>query len=209
MEELIHNKLDYTHIIIDEVHERDIYVDLVLALIKYYFEKDPKSDIKVILMSATIAEEDFANYLKDCNQGLKIPIVKISESRHNVQEFGLEDIITNLRTDNFISEDLKKEITSVSQYCLDQVKPVPVFKDELFPIVAGLIEKIENENPSNFSGVLIFVPGLAEIQELQNYLSRYFLNKTTLEFLILHSQISDDEQDMVFANYQVSRCGRD
>jgi ATP-dependent RNA helicase TDRD9 len=108
---------------------------------------------------------------------------------------------------NFInsSRDLKKEITSVSQYCLDQVKPVPVFKDELFPIVAGLIEKIENENPSNFSGVLIFVPGLAEIQELQNYLSRYFLNKTTLEFLILHSQISDDEQDMVFANYQGKR----
>ena len=72
--------------------------------------------------------------------------------------------------------------------------------DELFPIVAALIEKIENENPTNFSGVLIFVPGLAEIQELQNYLSRYFLNKTTLEFLILHSQVSDDEQDLVFAN---------
>ncbi len=205
MEELIHNSLDYTHIIIDEVHERDIYVDLVLALIKYYFEKNPTSKIKIILMSATIAEEEFANYLKDCNQGFQIPIVKILESRHNVQEFGLEEIISNLRTDNFISEDLKKEITSVSQYCLDQVKPVPVFKDELFPIVAGLIEKIENENPSNFSGVLIFVPGLAEIQELQNYLSRYFLNKTTLEFLILHSQISDDEQDMVFANYKGKR----
>ena len=100
---------------------------------------------------------------------------------------------------------LKKEIANFAQICLSQVKPVPVFMDELFPIVAGIIEKIENENPGNYSGVLIFVPGLAEIQELQSYLSRYFLNKTTLEFLILHSQISDDEQDMVFADYQGKR----
>ena len=34
MEELIHKNLEYSHIIIDEVHERDIYVDLVLALVK-------------------------------------------------------------------------------------------------------------------------------------------------------------------------------
>ena len=205
MEELIHRSLDYTHIIIDEVHERDIYVDLVLALIKYYFEQNPTSNIKVILMSATIAEEDFALYLNDCNKGNKVPIIKVLESRHNVQEFGLEEIIYKLGADNYISEELKKEIHNVSQLCIDQLKPVPVFKEELFPVVAGLIEKIENENPSNFSGVLIFVPGLAEIQELQNYLSRYFLNKTTLEFLILHSQISDDEQDMVFADYQGKR----
>jgi ATP-dependent RNA helicase TDRD9 len=70
--------------------------------------------------------------------------------------------------------------------------------DELFPVVAAIIEKIEHENPHCNNGVLIFVPGLAEIQELQDYLSRYFLNKNKLEFLILHSQISDDEQDKVF-----------
>ena len=205
MEELIHRNLDYTHIIIDEVHERDVYVDLVLALIKYYFEQNPESKIKVILMSATIAENKFAEYLINSNFGKNIPIIKILESRHNIQEFRLEEIITNLEKETFISDELKKEIHNNSQLCIDQVKPVPVFKDELFPVVAGLIEKIENENPSNFSGVLIFVPGLAEIQELQNYLSRYFLNKTTLEFLILHSQISDDEQDLVFTNYPGKR----
>ena len=34
MEELIHKNLQYSHIILDKVHERDIFVDLVLALIK-------------------------------------------------------------------------------------------------------------------------------------------------------------------------------
>ena len=31
MEELIHKNMDFSHIILDEVHERDIYVDLVIA----------------------------------------------------------------------------------------------------------------------------------------------------------------------------------
>ena len=50
MEELIHKNSEYTHIIINEAHERGIYVDLVLALIKYYFKKNQNSEIKVILM---------------------------------------------------------------------------------------------------------------------------------------------------------------
>ena len=197
MEELIHKNLDYTHIIIDEVHERDIYVDLVLALIKWYFEHNPDSKIKLILMSATIAEGSFAEYLKDINKK-DVPVVKIQETLHTVYQFNLNEIIKNLKNDKCVSDDLKKEIDNVASSFLSQIKNVPVFMDELFPVVAAIIEKIENENPHCNNGILIFVPGLAEIQELQDYLSRYFLNKNKLEFLILHSQISDDEQDKVF-----------
>ena len=197
MEELIHKNLDYTHIIIDEVHERDIYVDLVLALIKWYFDHNPDSKIKLILMSATIAEGSFAEYLKDIN-GKDVPVIKIHETLHTVYQYNLNDIFTNLKYDKCVTDELKKEIDNVATSCFSQIKNVPVFMDELFPVVAAIIEKIENENPHCNNGVLIFVPGLAEIQELQDYLSRYFLNKNKLEFLILHSQISDDEQDKVF-----------
>ena len=197
MEELIHKNLDYTHIIIDEVHERDIYVDLVLALIKWYFEHNQDSQIKLILMSATIAESSFAEYLRDINKK-EVPVVKIKETLHTVYSFNLDEIINNLKYDKCVSADLKKEIDNIASSCFSQIKNVPVFMDELFPIVAAIIEKIENENPHCNNGILIFVPGLAEIQELQDYLSRYFLNKNKLEFLILHSQISDDEQDKVF-----------
>ena len=197
MEELIHKNLEYTHIIIDEVHERDIYVDLVLALIKWYFEHNPQSKIKVILMSATIAEGSFADYLKDINGG-QVPVIKIKENIHTVYQFNLNDIFNNIKYDKCVSDEIKKEIENVTTICFSQIKNVPVFMDELFPVVAAIIEKIEHENPHCNNGVLIFVPGLAEIQELQDYLSRYFLNKNKLEFLILHSQISDDEQDKVF-----------
>ena len=95
LEELLHNndkdnKIDYTHIIIDEVHERDLYVDLVLVLLKNYFKSNPQSNKKLILMSATIAESEFANYLKDTNEK-DVPIIRIKEKWHEVKNFYVEN----------------------------------------------------------------------------------------------------------------------
>lgn len=51
---------EYTHIIIDEVHERDIDSDFILILFKLFLNKFP--DLKLVLMSATINAELFARY---------------------------------------------------------------------------------------------------------------------------------------------------
>ena len=107
----------YNYIILDEVHERDIYVDLVLSLINCYFENNPNSNIKIILMSATIAEKSFAEYLKKIN-GRPIPIIKIKESLHTVREFNLETIFKNIKEDKSISKKLINEVESVVQSCL-------------------------------------------------------------------------------------------
>ena len=97
LEELLYNKIDYSYILLDEVHERDLYVDLVLALLKHYFIIFPESDAKVILMSATIAENEFANYLKEINyQNEDVPIIRVKEKWHEVCEFQLEDIVKKM-----------------------------------------------------------------------------------------------------------------
>ena len=109
MEELIHKNIDSTHIIIiDEVHERDIYIDLKLALIKWYFELNPKFDIKIILMSTTIAERSFPNYLRDIN-GKEAPVIKMHENIHNIRQFYLENIFNNLKVDKHVTDKLKKK----------------------------------------------------------------------------------------------------
>lgn len=51
---------EYTHIIIDEVHERDIDSDFILILFKLFLSKFPS--VKLILMSATINAGLFARY---------------------------------------------------------------------------------------------------------------------------------------------------
>jgi ATP-dependent RNA helicase DHX36 len=52
------NKL--THIILDEVHERDLDIDFCLVVLKHLLNKDYK--FKLVLMSATFNVELFQNY---------------------------------------------------------------------------------------------------------------------------------------------------
>ena len=198
LEELIHKNLEYTHIIIDEVHERDIYIDLVLAMIKWYFEQHPRSKIKVILMSATISEEQFAEYLKDTNGG-EIPIIRIEESPHKITQFSLDSVYLNIQQDPRISRQLKEEIVIGRSIFGSMMIDNPSFIKELFPVCASIIEKISQDNNSNKNGILIFVPGLGEIHELLDYLQKFFDKiKNNFEFLILHSQIADSDQDKIF-----------
>ena len=208
LEELLHNnQLEYTHIIIDEVHERDLYVDLVLSLLKNFFKEMPNSKIKLILMSATIAESQFSDYLKDINLNndnkkenirIQIPIIRIQEKWHEVKIFNINDIIKNLLKSNSISDDLKEQIDKEKASCVSLCYEIPTYSESLFPVVAGIIERIDKTHNDSQSGILIFIPGYSEIQELQEYLVTYFINNLNFEFLILHSQVADDEQEKVF-----------
>ncbi|KAI5171627.1 pre-mRNA-splicing factor ATP-dependent RNA helicase DHX15/PRP43 [Nematocida sp. LUAm3] len=51
----------YKVVIIDEVHERTINIDLLLGLVKDAIQE--RSDLKVVIMSATMATEKFLEYL--------------------------------------------------------------------------------------------------------------------------------------------------
>lgn len=81
-----------THLIIDEIHERDKYTDFTLITVKEQLKHN--KDIKVILMSATMDINLLSKYFDDC------PVFNVPGQGYDVKLYHLEDILyhTGYRT---------------------------------------------------------------------------------------------------------------
>ena len=77
---------EYSHIVIDEVHERSIDIDFILLILKYLISI--RTDLKVILMSATANTFSLAEYF-----GGNPPIIHIPGRTYTVENLYLEDIV--------------------------------------------------------------------------------------------------------------------
>ena len=101
---------DYQSIIIDEAHERQVNIDLLLRLIKELLPKRP--DFKLIIMSATINSSVFRNYFNESN--IKFGEIEISgESNFPITQNWL-DSNTKVNRTNYTDLAVKK--------CLDILK---------------------------------------------------------------------------------------
>ncbi|NXT57546.1 DHX29 helicase, partial [Pluvianellus socialis] len=74
-----------SHVIVDEVHERSVQSDFLLVILKEILHK--RSDLHLILMSATVDSEKFSSYFSHC------PILRISGRSYPVEIFHVEDVI--------------------------------------------------------------------------------------------------------------------
>uniref|UniRef100_A0A1A9X0T9 RNA helicase n=1 Tax=Glossina brevipalpis TaxID=37001 RepID=A0A1A9X0T9_9MUSC len=76
---------DVSILILDEIHERSVETDLLMALLKKILPH--RSDLKVILMSATVNDQLFTQYFDNCCT------VRIEGSLYPVEMLYLEDIL--------------------------------------------------------------------------------------------------------------------
>ena len=77
------NLTRYDTLIIDEAHERSLNIDFILGYLRQLLPRRP--DLKVIITSATIDPERFAEHFKDARTGQPAPIIEVSGRTYPVE----------------------------------------------------------------------------------------------------------------------------
>lgn len=203
-----------THLIIDEIHERDINCDVALALTKDMLTRN--KSIKVILMSATLDAEKFANYF-GCRRSLDgkaaaaedvadstamrhVPIVRVDGQTYPVEELYLEDIACIARDKKFHSS-MVEELWATSnahrrnsRLSLLQPQPQKLDYRLIAFLVSHAIAQFGAEKVSTKS-VLVFLPGWKELLAAKNEIE---LLRNDLFIVLLHSTIDSAKQRECF-----------
>ncbi|KAI1728932.1 helicase associated domain (HA2) domain-containing protein [Ditylenchus destructor] len=81
--------LDITHIILDEIHEREMNTDYLLIALKQALKK--RNDLKVILMSATM-EGNLATFMRYFDN-VKVARIDIPSRLYHVEKFDLAEVL--------------------------------------------------------------------------------------------------------------------
>ncbi|EFH64483.1 helicase domain-containing protein [Arabidopsis lyrata subsp. lyrata] len=217
---------DVTHIIVDEVHERSLMGDFLLIILKILIEKQswdnalPK--LKVILMSATVDAHQFSRYFGQC------PIITAQGRTHPVTTYFLEDIYERtkyllasdspaaLSSDASITDELGSVNVRRGKRILCWLAGETVIWFQRTVLTRLTIPKRLNEDIIDYElleelichiddtceegAILVFLPGMAEINMLLNRLSAsYHFRGPCGDWLLpLHSSIASTEQRKVF-----------
>ncbi len=157
----------YDTLIIDEAHERSLNIDFLLGYLKQLLPRRP--DLKVIITSATIDPERFAEHFTGVSG--PAPIVEVSGRTYPV-EVRYRPLI----------DDSAPEEDSESDTVRDQVQAICDAVDELC-----------REGPGD---ILVFLSGEREIRDTADALRK--LNRPRVEVLPLYARLSTAEQHRVF-----------
>ncbi|XP_072778119.1 ATP-dependent RNA helicase DHX29 isoform X2 [Taeniopygia guttata] len=221
-----------SHVIVDEVHERSVQSDFLLVILREILHK--RSDLHLILMSATVDSEKFSSYFSHC------PILRISGRSYPVEIFHVEDVIEAtgyvLEKDSeycqkFLEEEeeVTVNVTGKGGITTKHQEYVPIQPGSginLAPYYAKFSNRTQQAvlymNPykinlelilellayldrspqfKNIEGaVLIFLPGLAHIQQLYDLIStdRRFNLHDRHRLIALHSVLSTQDQAAAF-----------
>ncbi|CCO26779.1 putative ATP-dependent RNA helicase DHX36 [Rhizoctonia solani AG-1 IB] len=219
---------DVTHIIVDEVHERDVDTDLLLVVLKRLLadRRARQKPLKIILASATIDPTLFQTYFAS-EDGSLAPVAEVPGRSFPVSKYYMDDLIQQLsmiETDNSAWVWREKSVVEyvegeIGPHALAPVTGNPRYLpgvhtdisqilqkdfDIPYPLVALTIAHVIKK--SDDGHILVFLPGWDEMMSLQKILDdrRHALlgidlfNRDKFTLHLLHSTVPVSEQQVVF-----------
>uniref|UniRef100_A0A182M585 RNA helicase n=1 Tax=Anopheles culicifacies TaxID=139723 RepID=A0A182M585_9DIPT len=207
-----------SHVIVDEIHERDVNSDFILVVLRDMVHTYP--DLRVILMSATIDTMLFSRYFGDC------PVLEVPGRAFPVKQLFLEDCIEMLgfrpsppeggsarrkrgkdgeddgdggaECDPDMQESGNlNEVIDETAYSpqTKQAMSMMVEADTPFELITALVDYVDQQGTPG--AVLVFLAGWNMIFSLMRQLQ----TRPNLVVLPLHSQLPREDQRKVFNHY--------
>ncbi|KAF7585860.1 hypothetical protein BBP40_009961 [Aspergillus hancockii] len=178
-----------THVVVDEVHERSLDTDFLLALLRDVLSY--RKDIKIILMSATLDAEIFTNYFGGRQ---KVGLVNIPGRTFPVHDYYLDDVIRSTGFSPELAErEFEEDSTPQGEESLGKVLR-NMGMGINYELIASTVRYIDAQLGDQPGGILIFLPGTMEIERCLNAVKRI----PNTHPLPLHASLLPAEQKRVF-----------
>ncbi|XP_033854736.2 ATP-dependent RNA helicase DHX30 [Acipenser ruthenus] len=159
-----------SHVVVDEVHERDVNTDFLLVLLRRVLDANPQ--LRVVLMSATGDLKRIAHYFGNCE------VVKVPGFMHPVQEHYLEEVL------EMMGRNKGRDY--------DEDEPSPDLD-----LVADVIEHVDNHGEPG--GILCFLPGWHDIRGVQQRLEEKLAFRSGKQLVLpVHSNLPVMDQQAIF-----------
>lgn len=197
-----------SHIILDEIHERDILCDFLITLLKNLLPKRP--DLKLILMSATFNSQAFAKYFDNkCAQitvpGFTYPVTEyyledvINLTKHRFQQVSHKKLKRNANKeyDDYIGPYLRqiRDYKRYSSYVIDELMN-PNSEELDLSLILNLLTEICKMDPG---AILVFLPGFGDISKLCKMMETSHKFPSSLYRIYpLHSKMPSVQQKEIF-----------
>ncbi|MEZ0578201.1 ATP-dependent RNA helicase HrpA [Nocardioides sp. MH1] len=171
----------YDTIIIDEAHERSLNIDFLLGYLRQLLPRRP--DLKLIITSATIDPQRFAEHFAD-RRGEPAPIIEVSGRTYPVEIRYRPLVSTGSTTDDPADDEGELIVRDPTEAIVEAVK------------------ELSAEGPGD---VLVFLPGEREIRDTAEALQPLAEGPRGVDVLPLYSRLSAADQHRVFAPARDSR----
>ena len=198
--DVVKSLADVSHVVIDEVHERSLDTDFLLVLIRDVLKK--RKDLRLVIMSATLDAGTFEQYFSGAGGVGK---VEIEGRTFPVQDVYLDEVVRNVGFGQVDEEEDGKVAETWDQDPRNGPKAAmgpssvgsalrAVGTRINYELIAKTVQYIDTELGSTEGGILIFLPGVGEIDQTL----RALRNIPNLHALPLHASLQSSEQRLVF-----------